>query len=72
MRVPTARASRKAGGPMAEPMPFVIILKGSGYELMHPEAYMDRLASTNQVSDLRNTIRGLFSSIFLTLLSGSA
>ena len=39
---------------------------------MHPEAYLDRLASTKQVSDLKNIIRGPFSSILLTFLSVSA
>ena len=38
-------------------------------ELMHPEAYLDRLASTKQVSDLKNIIRGPFSSILLTSVS---
>ena len=46
-------------------------LQGSGDEMMYPEAYMERLASTEQVSDVKNVIRGPFSSISLTSLGVS-
>ena len=50
---------------------FFDILWGPGHQLMHPEAYLDRLACTKQVSDLKNIIRSPFSSILLTFLSVS-
>ena len=33
-------------------------LPGSGHELIHPEAYLERLASAKQVSDVKKQIRG--------------
>ena len=62
-----ARATRKAGGPNREPMSFLTILGGSGDELMHPEAYMERLAFRKQFSDL-----GPFSLILLMFSSVNA
>ena len=53
--------------------PWVVwrFLGAFGHELMHPEAYMERLASAKQVSDIKNIIQGPFASILLTLLSVS-
>ena len=43
-----------------------------GHELMHPAAYLDRLAFTKQVPDVQKVSRGSFPLILLTLLSVSA
>ena len=51
---------------------FLDQLLGLGHELMHPEAYMERLACRKQVSDLKNTIQGPSSSISLIFSSVSA
>ena len=40
-----------------------------GHQLMHPDAHLEFLASTKQVSDLKNINRGPFPSILLTSLS---
>ena len=51
---------------------FLDIFCGSGHELMHPEAYLELLATAEQVSDVKNIARGLFSLILLTFVSVSA
>ena len=43
-----------------------------GHELMHPEAYLERLASTKQNSDAKKLICNPFSSILLIFVSVSA
>ena len=65
------QGNNETGGPIREPIPFWTIFGCSGHELMHPEAYMERLASTKQVSALKNIIRGQFSSILLTSVSAN-
>ena len=51
---------------------FLSHLRGSGHELMHAEGYLERLASTKHVSDLKKIIRGSFSLILLTCVNVSA
>ena len=54
------------------PVGGMVLFGAFGHELMHPEAYLDRPASTNHVSHLKNIIRGLFPSTLLSSLSVSA
>ena len=44
---------------------------GFGHPWLHPEAYLERLASTKKVSDVKKIIRGPFSVILLTFVSVS-